>query len=262
MSDKRFYTYVWFTGNRPIYVGKGTADRYMQHAEKAWFHAYDVEPRLFAGLTEDEALALEATLIERFGLDNLANRDKGSALRCDLVGEQEAFAASMEPQPFNMDDVTDRVRRIRELSNRHRRRQRESAKMLRERQRMMKALGEYVQGAVILLAIAACVWKMGPGSTKAAPEAPRVSAPRMSVLAQMEVLIEDKVGHAVSLTRKWRNKFGPRGSLESFGFTARSTVGDEVHSGSCEVEGGRVVTLVVDGAVVTIERAAAILKNR
>ena len=118
MSDKRYYTYVWFSGDRPIYVGKGCGERYLAHSDKAWFHAYDVEPRLFAGLSEPEALALESTLIERFGLDNLANRDGGSRYRCDLTPDQERFASQMSPRPFYEHDVTRRIRRARRVSRR------------------------------------------------------------------------------------------------------------------------------------------------
>ena len=195
MSDKRFYTYVWFTGNRPIYVGKGTGDRYMQHAEKAWFHAYDVEPRLFAGLTEDEALALEATLIERFGLDNLANRDKGSTLRCDLVGEQESFASSMEPEWFNLDDVTQRMRRMREEAAREAARE-EAQKAARVAAPQERLGTIWFPGEVLAKALVICLVLLVLSLPFLASMPALLGPP--GVDGQISMLVEYETGHPVT----------------------------------------------------------------
>ena len=246
MSDKRFYTYVWFTGNRPIYVGKGTGDRYMQHAEKAWFQAYDVEPRLFAGLTENEALSLEAALIERFGLDNLANRDKGSTLRCDLVGEQESFASSMEPQRFSMDEVTQRMQRIRELSDRRARR---DAALGANTGGLWGAINAHATSACsVIFAISACLLLLRfiasdePGQPTLSSH-PSDSRPfwDLSIDGQIHSLLEFKTGQtAASIVPERRHGV--------WGYEAFDDAGVRIHTGTFKMSGGKVLWISIDGA--------------
>ncbi len=84
------YLYVDPSTNTPFYVGKGTGDRLLAHhgvegscdkgSKLDELRALGVQPRIVVvrhGMTESEALAVEAVLIDHIGLSNLTNQVAG-----------------------------------------------------------------------------------------------------------------------------------------------------------------------------------------
>lgn len=80
MSDKRFYVYIISSEGTPIYVGKGTGTRCMNHMHrKEMAHIAELSIRVIYMPDEEAALSAEAQLIDHYGIDNLLNKVRGSA---------------------------------------------------------------------------------------------------------------------------------------------------------------------------------------
>ncbi len=74
-SVQRFYVYIIFAGDKPLYVGKGTGTRCMQHLERAdMAHVQELSIKVRYQESEEEALNLEADLIRAIGIHNLLNK--------------------------------------------------------------------------------------------------------------------------------------------------------------------------------------------
>ena len=114
-----YYVYLYIdprTG-RPFYIGKGTGARALSHLTETGesekneiiqqIRAQGLEPQieiLRYGLTENEALLLEAALIDFAGVDHLANRVRGEHSRTfgrvsltDLITEFSAQPVENQP---------------------------------------------------------------------------------------------------------------------------------------------------------------------
>lgn len=84
MSDKRFYVYIISSEGTPIYVGKGTGTRCMNHMHrKEMAHIAELSIRVIYMPDEEAALSAEAQLIDHYGIDNLLNKVRGSVSYSD-----------------------------------------------------------------------------------------------------------------------------------------------------------------------------------
>lgn len=78
ISQLGFYVYRLIDSDGvTFYVGEGTGDRVHQHRKRSDFPAIYEERIVCHGLTREEALRLEASLIAVLGLENLGNKVKG-----------------------------------------------------------------------------------------------------------------------------------------------------------------------------------------
>lgn len=102
------YLYVNPRTSRPFYVGKGTRNRCFSHlkdkteSKKAKtideLRKLRLKPRieiLKYGLTEDEALLVEATAIDLLGVDTLTNKVRGHGSRHGSRGGVDEIAATL-----------------------------------------------------------------------------------------------------------------------------------------------------------------------
>lgn len=73
---KRFYVYVHMDGTgKPIYVGKGTGSRFMEHMEREEFAQHqEIRSVVHYLPSEAAALAMEQHLVETIGLADLINK--------------------------------------------------------------------------------------------------------------------------------------------------------------------------------------------
>lgn len=109
------YLYVDPRTNRPFYVGKGIKNRAFAHLSTVWksdksaviaeLHKLGLQPRieiLRYGLTEDEALHVEAAAIDLLGIDQLCNEVLGHGSGECGRGLVEEIAHQLDADPIKI----------------------------------------------------------------------------------------------------------------------------------------------------------------
>lgn len=112
------YLYIDPRTGRPFYVGKGTGNRCFHHfknkTESGKARRIDelrklrLKPRidiLKYGLTEDEALLVEATAIDLLGLESLTNKVHGHGSRHGSRGRVDEIAATLEAKEVKIKEA-------------------------------------------------------------------------------------------------------------------------------------------------------------
>jgi uncharacterized protein len=115
----RYYVYLYIDPrtDRPFYVGKGVGKRCFSHLKDlresrktsvlAELRKLSLKPRiemLKYGLTEEQALLVEATAIDLLRLDTLTNQVRGFGARVGSRDSVESIAAILNSKPVKITD--------------------------------------------------------------------------------------------------------------------------------------------------------------